>query len=484
MDDDVDVIVVGAGFAGIGMAASALRAGFSALVLEKAWDVGGVWRDNTYPGAACDVPSSLYSFSFAPEPGWPRRYSGQADIHAYLRRVAAETGVLPRVRFGAEVVSADYDESAARWRITLADGREHVARFLVTAVGQLSRPAVPDLPGAADYPGRVFHSSRWDHDLDLTGLRVAVVGAGASAIQFVPEIRRVAARVTVFQRTPPHVIPKPDRAYTRWHTALYRAFPPAQAVGRATTWVAGEFLTAAITAVPAFGKAVEAAFHLHLRRQVADPALRAALVPDHPVGCQRVLFSNTWYPALTSDNVDLVTSPAAGFTSRGLRSADGVEHPVDVVVHGTGFAATEFLVPVAVRGRGGALLADRWRDGARAHLGLTVPGFPNLFVLYGPNTNLGGNSVLQMVEPQVGYVTTLLERMRAHGLSSAEVRPEVADAFDREVQDRLGRTAWARCRSWYRVESGRIVSNWPGQVWEYRRRTARPDPRHFRFTRP
>ncbi|MFJ6671675.1 flavin-containing monooxygenase [Actinosynnema sp. NPDC091369] len=460
------IVVIGAGFAGIGMALSLRRAGFTDVtVLERADDVGGVWRDNTYPGAACDVPSSLYSYSFAPNASWPRRYAEQPDILAYLRRTAEPVRDL--VRTGCEVVGATRVDG--RWRVDVAGGEVIECDVLISAVGQLSRPSVPDLPGR--FGGPAFHSARWRHDVDLRGRRVAVIGTGASAVQFVPRVRRHARHVTVFQRTAPHVLPKPDRAHpSRWLGGR---------LGRVTTFLAGELLTAALTAGPASRAAVEALTGLHRFWRVRDPVLRAELTPGAPAGCRRLLFSNDWYPALTRPDVDVVTSPVAELTERGVRTADGVEHPADVLVYGTGFAAADFLGPLRVRGRDGRELADAWASGARAHLGVTVPGFPDFFLLYGPNTNLGGNSVLTMVESQIRYVLRVLRHF-AHA-PGVEVRAEVAEAFDAEVQRRLRRSVWSLCASWYRADGGRITTNWPGLVWEYRRRTARADPADFRI---
>jgi cation diffusion facilitator CzcD-associated flavoprotein CzcO len=383
--------------------------------------------------------------------------------------------VVDHVRFGAEVVAATFDEDANRWRVELAGGEVVEADVVVSAVGQLSRPVVPDLPGA--FGGPAFHSARWEHHHDLEGRRIAVIGTGASAIQFVPHLQPLAERVTVFQRTAPHVVPKPDRWYRPWHHRLFRAAPQAQRAGRLGIWLLGELLTAALTSAQPLGVLVKGLARLHLRRQVPDPELRARLVPAHDVGCQRLLFSNDWYPALSRPNVEVVTEKITELTPTGVRTADGVDHPVDVIVYGTGFSATDFLAPMRIRGRGGRELADEWAGGARAHLGMTVPGFPNFFILYGPNTNLGGNSIVYMIESQCEYVRQLVRRLAT--VSTVEVRRDVAERFDAEAQRRLARTVWTRCASWYRDASGRVVTNWPGSVWEYRRRTARVDQADF-----
>ncbi|PWW54952.1 cation diffusion facilitator CzcD-associated flavoprotein CzcO [Actinokineospora spheciospongiae] len=475
---ELSVVVIGAGFGGLGAAAALRRAGFAVTVLERESRLGGVWRDNVYPGAACDVPSSLYSWSWAPNPGWPRRYSGQADILRYLERTAAEQGLTDVVRFGCDVVGAAYRDG--KWRVEIAGGEVVTADVLVPAVGQLSRPAVPDIPGADTFGGRIFHSARWDHSVDLAGKRVAVIGTGASAVQFVPRIQPLVGHLDLFQRTPPWVVPKPDRRYTAAHHALFRRVPGARLAGRASVWLSGELLTTAFTSAKPLGRAIEAVARLHLRARVADPVLRAKLTPDYAIGCKRLLFSNDYLPALTRPNVDVVTDPITGITRDGVVTADGREHPADVIVYGTGFRSTDFLAPLTITGTGGVdLRATAWAGGARAHLGMTVPGFPNMFLVYGPNTNLGGNSIIFMLERQAAYLVRTLRAMRAHGVAAVDVRAEVAERSDREVQSRLRSSVWTGCESWYREDGGRITTNWPGLVAEYRRRTRRPDPGDF-----
>ncbi|GAA0256908.1 NAD(P)/FAD-dependent oxidoreductase [Saccharothrix mutabilis subsp. mutabilis] len=457
------MVVVGAGFGGLGVALSLHRAGFRRFtVLERADGVGGVWRDNTYPGAACDVPSSLYSYSFAPNPEWPRRYAAQPDILAYLVRASAV--VRDRIRFGADVVAARF--GGGRWRVELADGRSVGADVLVSAVGQLSRPLVPRISGVERFEGPVFHSARWDHAVDLRGRRVAVVGTGASAVQFVPAIQPRARAVTVFQRTAPHVLPKPD--------AVRRgaARPVASRAARFGTWLAGEALTALLTSGPVGRGVVAGLAAAHRRIRVPDRDLRARVRPTTRAGCKRVLFSNDWYPALRAPNVELVTEPIAEVTAYGVRTRDGREHRADVLVWGTGFAVADFALP-RVTGRDGADLAEVWAGRPRAHLGMCVPGFPNLFLVYGPNTNLGGNSVLTMIEAQCRYVVAAVRHLAATGAASLEVRADVAERFDARLRDRLAGGVWAGCSSWYRTRDGSITTNWPGLTWEYLRRTRR-----------
>jgi cation diffusion facilitator CzcD-associated flavoprotein CzcO len=472
----LSAVIIGGGFGGLAAAVELRRRGVQdVIVLEKADRVGGVWRDNTYPGAACDVPSSLYSYSFAPNPDWSRRYAEQPDILGYIEGVAEREGLAGLVRTGTEVTDAVWDELTGRWRVQTCgkDGSTttYDADLLVSAVGQLSRPHVPQLPGMESFGGPAFHSAEWDHDVDLTGKRVVVVGTGASAIQFVPHLQRRAAQVTVVQRSAPYVVPKPDRAYRRLHHRAFRRAPITQAFGRELTRTLSEMLNQALAEQTAFTNAFLVAFKLHLRRQVKDPALRARLVPDYPVGCKRLLFSNDWYPAITKSNVHVVNEGIAEVTPDGVRTTDGSHHAADVIVYGTGFLATEFLAPMRIVGRDGRDLHEQWTGGAHAYLGMTVPGFPNFFMVYGPNTNLGGSSILSMIECQTGYLGQAATAL-SNGLSRVEVRPEVAERFDHEMQERLSQSVWTSgCASWYQTPGGRVTTNWPGQVREYRERT-------------
>lgn len=464
------VLIVGAGFGGIGMAVELRRAGFTDVtVVEKADELGGVWRENTYPGAGCDIPSPYYSFSYAPNPTWPMRYSLQPEIKAYLRHVANRFDIRPR--YGVEVAEAEFD--AGRWRVTTTAGEVLTADVLVPAVGQLSRPSMPDIPGLDSFAGRSFHSADWDHSVDLTGKHVAVIGTGASAIQFVPPVQPVAASLTVFQRTAPWVVPKPDATYRSWQRRL---FP----VERGIFWTVGELAAFGLQGNRPVTKAVEWLARRHLRRQVTDAGLRARLTPDYRIGCKRVLFSNDYLPALQQPNVRLETGTIAGITETGVRMADDTVHEADVIIFGTGFRATEFLAPIEVRGLDGRALADAWTGGARAYLGMTVPGFPNMFLMYGPNTNLGSGSILYMLERQARYIVQAVRRIAAEE-SCLDVRPEVAARFDAEVQRRLAGSSWSLCRSWYREATGRVSTNWPGLVSEYHRRTKTLDPADFRL---
>jgi cation diffusion facilitator CzcD-associated flavoprotein CzcO len=465
------ITIIGAGFGGLGTAMELKRAGYTGVtILEKAAGVGGVWRENTYPNAACDVPSSLYSWSFAPNPQWPHRYSRQDEILAYIERTAAEQGVLDTVRTGVEVTSAAYDEDRRSWHLTTSTGETIDTDVLISCVGQLSRPSIPPIPGVGTFTGPAFHSAEWDHDVDLRGKRIAVLGTGASAIQFVPGIQPEAGHVTVFQRSAPYVASKPDREYTRTHNRLFRRFPPTQAFGRNLTWVVTERFNKALIENTPLKRVVEMGWRLQLHRQIRDPELRAKLIPDYPFGCKRVLFSNDWYPTLAQPNVDVVTEPVVEVLPHGVRSGDGQVHEVDVIIYGTGFAATEFLAPIQVTGVGGADLHERWQQGAHAFLGLCAPDFPNLFVVYGPNTNLGGSSIINMLEAASRAITTLLRHTESRAARSIVVRPEAEKRYDDEIQARLSDSVWASCHNWYHQDGGRISTNWPGLVKEYQRR--------------
>ncbi|MDO9497461.1 MAG: NAD(P)/FAD-dependent oxidoreductase [Nocardioides sp.] len=473
------VVIIGAGFGGLGAARALKQQGITDItILERADAVGGVWRDNTYPGAACDVPSPLYSWSWAINPAWGRRYSAQPEILDYIRDAADREGLLDLVETGVEVTGLTWDEAAGFWHVTTASGATYDAEVVVSAVGQLSNPVIPDLPGAETFAGPAFHSAQWRHDVDLTGKRVAVIGTGASAIQFVPGIVDEVAAMTVFQRSAPYVVPKPDQEYRPRHHRAFARLPWLLTAERRSVFRLTEVLNGTLGGDSKLTKpmitALRAAWRLTLRRQVRDPELRRKLVPDYPIGCKRLLFSNDWYPALSRDHVDVVTERVSAIEPTGVRTADGRLHEADVLIWGTGFAATDFLADVTVTGAGGADLHELWSDGARAHLGLTVPGFPNLFCIYGPNTNLGGSSIIAMMEAQAGYLAQVTRRIadgRAHAVA---VRPDVAEAYDQEMQSRLADSAWAGCSSWY-VDGPRITTNWPGLVSEYQRRTAEVD---------
>ncbi|WP_345519332.1 NAD(P)/FAD-dependent oxidoreductase [Nocardioides conyzicola] len=470
------VVVIGAGFGGLGAAHALREAGVTDVtVLERADAVGGVWRDNTYPGAACDVPSPLYSWSWATNPDWSRRYSPQPEILDYIERTAAADGLLDRVRTGTTVTGLTWD--GGRWQVATTNGT-YDADVVVAAVGQLSEPVIPDLPGADTFAGPVFHSAAWRHDVDLGGKRVAVIGTGASAVQLVPGIVDEVGAMTVFQRSAPYVVLRPDRLYSRLHHRLFRRFPKVLGFERLATYELTELFNRALEGTSLVKRplmaAIRAVWRLHLRRGVRDPELRRRLVPDYPLGCKRLLFSNDWYPALARDHVEVVTDRVTAIEPAGVRTADGHLHEADVLVWGTGFAAKDYLGTIDVRGVDGVALRDVWAGGARAHLGLAVPGFPNLFCVYGPNTNLGGSSIIQMLEAQAGWIAQVARGIADGRGPALAVRPEVWAAYDEEMQSRLGSGIWSRCDSWYR-DGARITTNWPGEVAEYQQRLATVD---------
>ncbi|KVZ08714.1 alpha/beta hydrolase fold domain-containing protein [Burkholderia stagnalis] len=477
-------IIIGAGFAGIGMAIALQRAGMhDFVILERAHDVGGVWRDNSYPGAACDVPSHLYSFSFEPNPRWSRTFAPQAEIHAYLQHCARKYGLARHLRFGAEVAHARYDEPHALWRVTLADGTELSAALLVSGTGQLSRPALPTLPGMETFRGHAFHSAHWDHAYPLAGKRVAVVGTGASAIQFVPAIAGAVKSLTVFQRSPAYLMPRPDRPYRRWEQALFRRLPWAMKLHRAAIYLRYESRAIAFTRLNGLmDVAVGRPFRKLLARQVPDAALRERLTPDYPIGCKRILLSSDYLAAIARPNVELVTQGIRRVTEHGIETADGTHHPVDAIVYGTGFAATEFLSPMRITGRGGLDLNDAWRRGAQAYLGMTVPGFPNFFMLYGPNTNLGHNSIVYMLESQIAHVMRCVRAMRQAGASAIDVDAGRYRRYNVHVQQRLAGSVWSGCKSWYVDASGHNSTNWPGFTLTYRWLARRSGLAAYRFS--
>jgi len=430
-------VIVGTGFGGIGMAIKLRQAGITDFVmLEKSDQIGGTWRDNTYPGAACDVPSPLYSFSFEQDFDWPRFYSGQRDIHAYQQHCVAKYKLLPHVRLNTEVRRAAFDERRGLWQIETAQGDMMLARALITATGQLNRPAYPKIPGLDTFRGKIFHSSRWDHAHDLSGRRVGVVGTGASAIQFMAHVAERAGQVTLFQRTAPYVLPKPDRKITRAEHWMHRNIPLARKLVRGTVYSVFESLGVGLLKFRPVLAPLKAAWAAHLRLTIKDPALRAKLTPDYPIGWKRILFDNTYYRALARPNVNVETGDIKEIGENYVVTNDGTRHEIDTLVLGTGFAASGFLAPMEIRGRGNRELSAAWRDGAEAYLGITVSGFPNLFMLYGPNTNLGHNSIVYMLESQIQYVKDASANLHAAPGTSFDVKSDVQNSYRRERQDR------------------------------------------------
>ncbi|MFI5776928.1 flavin-containing monooxygenase [Nocardia sp. NPDC051570] len=486
MSHTPSILIIGAGFAGLGLALELRRAGIESFtILEKAGDLGGVWRENTYPGAACDVPSPLYSWSFEPKSDWPRRFSLQHDIHEYMRSIAEKYRLPSKIRFGTEVTDAEFDERHGVWQVRTADGATLTTDILVSAVGQLSRPAMPNLPGLDTFTGPSFHSAEWDHSVDLTGKRVACIGTGASAIQYIPQIAPGVGHLTLFQRSAAWVLPKPDTEYTPVHHALFKYVPPTRLAERFLIWATFDLLALALTDVPWLKYPVIALADHHRAKQVPDEELRRKLTPDYAAGCKRGLFSNDYFPALTRPNVTVETTAIEAITPTGIRTGDGLEHEVDVIIFGTGFKGTEFLAPMNIYGRGGRKLSDEWSpEGARAYLGISVPDFPNLFLMYGPNTNVGSGSIIYMLESQARYIRQAARYLADRPGRSVAARATAEQSWDDWLQRRLQDTPWNFCSSWYRNASGRITNNWPGATILFRWKTRRFDPADYDESTP
>ncbi|HEY2675085.1 MAG TPA: NAD(P)/FAD-dependent oxidoreductase [Rugosimonospora sp.] len=478
----VRVAIVGAGFGGLGAAIRLKRHGIDDFViLERAGEVGGTWRDNTYPGCACDVPSHLYSFSFEPNPSWPHSYSGQDDIWAYLRGCVSRYGIEPHLRRNHEMREAAWDEERGHWVVDTTGGRL-TADVLVSAAGPLAEPSVPDLPGLRSFAGTAFHSAQWRHDHDLTGRQVAVIGTGASAIQFVPKIAPQVQRLDLFQRTPAWVLPRANRRISALEHRVFRAAPPVQRLFRTGVYLA---LEAAVLGFlhPRVMRIAQRTAERNLRRAIPDPALRARLTPDFRMGCKRVLLSSTYLPTLNRDNVNVVTDPIAEIRPDGVVTTGGTAngrtaHEVDTIIFATGFHVSDTPIAERIRGRDGVSLADAWQGSPRAYLGTTVAGFPNLFLLLGPNTGLGHSSVVFMMEAQLNYLLGALDYLRDNRITAVEPTVRAQEEFIAAVDRKMAGTVWSRggCRSWYQDATGRNSAIWPGSTWRYRQRVRRFDP--------
>jgi cation diffusion facilitator CzcD-associated flavoprotein CzcO len=473
----VSIAVVGGGFGGVAAAVMLRRAGHhDVTVFERAERVGGVWHHNTYPGAACDIPSHLYEFSFAPNPRWSHRYARQPEIQAYLEDVARRHGVLDRIRTGTEVTAARWEAERARWVLETAAGT-HEADVLITACGQLSVPSVPAIPGLERFGGPAFHTARWRHDVALEGKRVAVVGAGCSAIQVVPAIQPIVEHVDVYQRSPGWTFPKMDFAYKERTQRLFERFPVVQRLDRAAIFAVHEVGAAAMTRRRWLLPVLRAVGRRQITAAIEDPELRRKVTPADEIGCKRIMLTDDWYPTLTRPNVDVVCDPIAEVTPGGIRTRDGRERGADVLVLATGFQTHGFVAPMQIAGAGGRSLAEEWGPLPRAYLGITVPGFPNMFLLYGPNTNGGTGSVISTIEAAMAHVLSALDALGRAGAHRIEVRRQAAEAFDRELRAALAGTVWhSGCANWYVDENGNDPNQWPWLWSAYRRRTARLQP--------
>ncbi len=475
------VVIIGAGFGGILAGIKLKAAGIdNFVILEKDDGVGGTWWANTYPGCACDVQSHLYSYSFEPNPDWTHMFGRQPEIRDYLRRCVDRYDLTPHIRLATTVRRAEWQEGESAWRVRTEGGEEYVAPVLLAAIGGLSRPAWPDIPGRDRFAGPSFHSAQWDHSVDLAGKRVAVIGTGASAIQIVPDIADDVDQLYLFQRTPPWVIPRPDRRVSRFEKWLYRKLPVTQKLWRWLLYWRLEGRATAFVVFPRMAAIVQWLGRWNIRRGIKEPALRLKVMPEFPAGCKRVLLSDDYYPTLARDKVHVVNRRIREITSTGVVTSDDVETPVDVIIWCTGFKATDPVPEGLFVGRQGLDLTQRWRGGLEAYLGMSVSGFPNLFILNGPNTGLGHNSVVFMLEAQIRYVMDALATMKSGDLPVLEIRRDVESAYNARLQERLAGTVWASgCRSWYLDENGRNTTLWPGYTVEYWWRTRRFDPARY-----
>ncbi|MDO9396622.1 MAG: NAD(P)/FAD-dependent oxidoreductase [Herbiconiux sp.] len=467
----VKTAVLGTGFSGLGMAYRLLQDGErDFVVLEKADDIGGTWRDNSYPGCACDVPSNLYSWSFAQNPTWSRSFSKQPEIHAYMKQVAARTGLLEKVKFGHDVQSATWSEADQAWKVETTKGH-FTAETVITGMGGLYEPLIPKVEGLETFPGPMFHSARWDHDVDLAGQRVAVIGTGASAIQFVPEIQKQVGHLTVFQRTAPWLLPRTDRPLKRWNNALYRYVPGAQRAVRVGLYWGREIFAVPVL-WPKFTGRLELVAKAHMNRAIKDPELREKLTPNYKIGCKRMLLSNTYYPALAKDNVSVETADIAKIEGNTIITADGTRHEADVIILGTGFHVTDAPVAQKVTGRKGQTLAEKWGGTMAAYKGTTIPDFPNFFMLLGPNTALGHTSVVVMIEGQIAQVRRVLAERRKRGAHTVEPTAPAYDAYNERVQRKSKTTVWVAggCKSYYLDDNGKLSTIWPGFTFTFLQR--------------
>ena len=482
----ISVGIVGGGFGGLGMAARLRLAGIDDFtIFERGETVGGVWRANTYPGAACDVPSHLYSFSFAPGHNWSSRFAPQAEIVDYMEQIVEDFDLRSQLRLGTGAESASFDEASGRWTLVTTDGDEHAFDVLVTACGQLTNPAIPTIPGREEFGGRAFHSAEWDHQHDLSGQDVAVIGTGASAIQFVPQIAPQVRSLAVYQRSAPWIVPKNERTYAAWERELFRRFPPRVAAARFANWAFFEIGTYAFTGTRWLARALEAYSDRTRVAALSDPDLIAKTKPDYVLGCKRVLITSEWFQTLERENVELITGRVQRITEGGVVAEDGTERPADTIIWGTGFQSHDFVAPMRIEGIGGRELNDVWAERPEAYLGTTVSGFPNMFVMYGPNTNHGSGSVPYTLECQFNYAIDGIRKLRDRDLSWIDLKPEVQARWREELERRSQRTQWVTggATNWYVNEQGINTNNWPGPWLEFHRRTRALNPGEYRAAR-
>ncbi len=475
------LVIVGSGFAGLGLAYKLKKAGIDDfIILEKADGVGGTWRHNTYPGAECDIASSLYSYSFAPNPGWDFKWSKQPQILSYIESFAEENNLNCHVKFGQTVKSAKY--SKGHWSVNTEEGETYECQFFVSAIGQLHHPSIPNFKDKESFEGPNFHSAQWDHSVDLQGKNVGVIGVGASAAQLIPEVAKIAKHLTVYQRSPNWIINKHDRPYSRFEKWLAKKLPFMAKLYRGGLWCQGEFfIWPVIKGAKIRGALVRGLNALEIKAHVKDPEKRAKLKPNYPVGAKRILLSDTYYKAIGRDNVTLETDGISRIEKDGIQTKTGKIHAHDVIVYATGFYTNPFLKEIDVRGKGGVKLREHWKDGAFAYLGVTTSGFPNMFILYGPNTNTGHTSIIYKLEAQFEHILKLMAKTAGGTVS---VKEAAEAAYNIEAQDKLSKLAWAKIdASWYK-DGTRVTNNWHGGSTEFKRRLENPIYEHFSFSHP
>ena len=477
-----DQLIIGAGFAGICAAIQLKKAGFNNfIILERGSHLGGTWRDNNYPGAACDVESHLYSFSFEPNPNWSRQFGPQQEILNYMDHCAEKYGINPNIQLNTTVEKLVFDEANSTWQVICNNGKTYTAQTVISCSGGLSQPSLPDIKGIADFKGKKFHSAQWDHNYDLANKTVGVIGTGASAIQIVPEIAPVVKELQLFQRTPPWILPKSDKAISGFRRSMYNALPFTRSFYRWRLYWFHEVAALGFTRRPGILKLASKVSALYLKRSVKDEALRKKLLPTYTMGCKRVLLTNDYYPALQRKNVSVITDHIQEINATGIKTVDGKQHELDAIIFATGFYAAEGVVMFEVQGKKGLSLNEAWKDGAEAYLGTSVSGFPNLFLVVGPNTGLGHSSMILMIEAQVNYILDAVRLMKEKQLRSVDVKKETQIAFNTDLQQKLSRTVWQSggCVSWYQTKSGKNVTLWPGFTFTFMKKTKKFEPEKY-----
>lgn len=482
MNTQYNQLIIGAGFAGICAAIKLKEAGFNNfIILERNSHLGGTWYDNSYPGAACDVESHLYSFSFEQNPDWSRQFSPQAEILSYLERCAERYGVNPYIQLNTRVVKVVFNENTGLWQVTDAEGKTYTAQTVISCAGGLSQPSLPDIKGIADFKGEKFHSAQWHRNYKLDGKTIGIIGTGASAIQIIPAIAPIVKELKVFQRTPPWILPKPDKEIGNFRRGLYRSLPFTRRFYRWRLYWTHELMAFGFTGNTWIMKLVTKVAKLFLNRSVKDETLRKKITPNYIIGCKRVLLSNEYYPALQLPSVAVITDHIETINATGIKTTDGTQHNLDAIVFATGFQAAEGVIVFNVQGRNGLNLNEAWRNGAEAYLGISVAGFPNLFMVVGPNTGLGHSSMILMIEAQVHYIVEAVKLIKQQALKFVDVKTETQKTFNDNLQLKLGKTVWQSggCVSWYQTKTGKNVTLWPGYTFTFMKQTKNFEPAKY-----